>query len=167
MQRLADAREKLVRDGEEVLVKASGRAMDQALRVGEWFRTKETEMDCKIEVRTGNVSVVDDIVDVEDAQEEQPGEPEAAETGQQDEPTTMLEGGDTTLELLGDRTTGSAEQPASLEQNEGTAESSGQVALGKARKRKRKKRPTYDEEDLPEQRLRWVKTVAVAISFKA
>ena len=193
MQRLAESRERLAKEGEEVLVKASGRAMAKALRVGEWFRTKETEMECKVEVRTGSVSVVDDVVELEEEEEESEGgvavEHEVEET--------VLEGGDTTLELLGDVTTSTNEHASSSErnkesgqeklsvdrqkeniashdhpsseQNKESTEPATGSASGKKRKRKRKgkERPVYDPDDLPEQRLRWIKTVEVAISFNS
>lgn len=191
MQKLAEARERLAKDGEEVLVKASGRAMEKAVRVGEWFRNKETEMDCKVEVRTGSVSVVDDVVEDDD---EEVGGGVAVE---QQEDETVLEGGDTTLELLGDVTASTNEQVSSAEQSEKNASehSAGTEKMAEAtnegvlsseqnkentepstgpasskkrkRSRKRKKRRTYDPDDLPEQRMRWIKTVEVAISFKS
>ena len=164
MRRLAEAREQLSKDGEEVLVKASGRAMERALRVGEWFRTKEKEINCKVEVRTGSVSVVDDVVEVEDEEGEPEGE---VEVEKQQEDATMLEGGDTTLELLGPGSKSTGEQLPSSDLSKEVVQPSGETTKGKKRKRRKKKRPSYDPDDLPEQRLRWVKTVEVAISLKA
>ena len=194
MQKLAEARERLAKEGEEVLVKASGRAMHRAVRVGEWFRNQETEMDCKVEVRTGSVSVVDDIVELDDDEE---AEAEGGVAVEQQEDETVLEGGDTTLELLGDPTASTNEQVSSAEQSKETAnehsaatekttegtnrealssepnkedrEPSTGLASSKKRKRssKKKKRQTYDPDDLPEQRMRWIKTVEVAISFRS
>jgi ribonuclease P/MRP protein subunit POP7 len=167
LRKLAEARERLAKDGEEVLVKASGRAMQQALSVGEWFRTKESEIRCKVEVTTGSVSVVDDVVEgdgkEEDEEEEIPVE--------QQEDSIILEGGETTLELLGSTAKSVGEQASGPEQKRENNRPSEAAATGesktKRRRRKRKKRATYDSEDLPEQRLRWIKTVEVAISFKA
>ena len=79
MKKLAEASEKLAKDGEEVLVKASGRAMAQALKIADWFRTKEDEMRCKVEVRTGSVQVVDDIVEVDVDEATQEGVPKEME----------------------------------------------------------------------------------------
>ena len=163
MRMLAEAREKLVKDGEEVLVKASGRAMEKALKVGEWFRTKETEMRCNVEVRTGSVSVVDDILDVEVPEEDEQVDAEERER------SDIFTQGDTTMELLGDVTKNTNEQASSLEQAKGSSGPSASALSGEVKKkrRKRKKRPMYEADDVPEQRLRWVKTVEVAISFKA
>jgi Rpp20 subunit of nuclear RNase MRP and P len=192
MRELAEARETLVRNGESVVVKASGRAMEQALRVGQWFRTKEKEMVCAVEVKPGSVRVIDDIVDVErdtvDGDGDEEEEPDGIEMGERlgaRDDSTMLdvEGGETTLELLGDNSTadrglGTNEQPIScliLNQThpKPTNETESLPVTGdsippstKRNRRKRKKRPIYDEDDVPEQRLRWIKTVEVIISFR-
>jgi ribonuclease P/MRP protein subunit POP7 len=164
MRKLAESQEKLVKDGEAVLVKASGRAMAQALRVGEWFRSKETEMSCEVEVKIGSVSVIDDIVELDEESEDERAE--IAQT-QQEETSTILEGGDTTMDLLGIATKSTAEQSSGLDLDKENTQPSGVAVKPKNRRRKRKKRPMYDADDLPEQRLRWIKTVEVAISFKA
>ena len=48
------------RDGpqEEVVVKATGRAIERALNVALWFQKQD---DCKVVIRTGEVGAVDDI----------------------------------------------------------------------------------------------------------
>jgi len=165
---VARANELLAARKEEVLVKASGRAMEQAWRVGEWFRNKEKEFLCSVEVRSGSVSVVDDIV--------QADENEVGGDGEEDEhedDNTRIEGGDTTLELFGAGTITPAEDGQSKiahEQSSMELDSTGaDTPLKKSSRRKRKgkrKRPVYEEEDLPEARLRWIKTVEVAISLQ-
>ncbi len=52
---------KKTRDGkqEEVLVKATGRAIEKALQVALFFQGQD---DCAVRLRTGNVATVDDIV---------------------------------------------------------------------------------------------------------
>ena len=176
------ANETLAKNKEEVLVKASGRAMTQALRVGEWFRTKEKDMLCHVEVRTGSVSTVDDIVEVEpdeDVNKENDDGDEEEEEGPQEEENSKLQCGDTTLELLGgiDATTmSSAEQAQSTGDSiiEAAKERNDAVVGGlddslvksSRRKRKKRKRPTYEAGDLPEARIRWVKTVEIAISLQ-
>jgi ribonuclease P/MRP protein subunit POP7 len=176
MRLLAQTNEEIRKNREEVVVKASGRAMEQALRVGEWFRNKEKEMLCGVEVRAGSVSVVDDIVeaDGEDDEEDGAGHDKGNEevvVGQEED--SRVECGDTTLELLGDVTTTTINEEASVGKgavDKKTTEIDGAPAetetKGKrSRKRKRKKRPTYDEDELPEARIRWVKTVEVAITL--
>lgn len=44
--------------GEEVFVKATGRAIERALRIGVHF---QGESDCRVRVETGSVMAVDDI----------------------------------------------------------------------------------------------------------
>ena len=68
---IAVANEKLNDGGERVYVRASGRAMEQALRVAEWFRTRETEMQCNVEVSTGSVQAIDDLIEGDGTQEEE------------------------------------------------------------------------------------------------
>ncbi|KIV79968.1 hypothetical protein PV11_07506 [Exophiala sideris] len=167
-RKIKQANEQIAKDKEHVLVKASGRAMEQALRIGEWFKTKETEFLCNVEVRPGSVSVVDDIVGVENDEEEEKEE----ETTM----TTAIEYGDTTLEMVGGVTTSSttaelvqsSEDPKrgkkSAEVDADADDSVGKT--GGTRKRKKRKRPVYNEEDVPEARLRWIKTVEVAISLQ-
>ena len=56
LRRLGEAKEKVGREREEVLVKASGRACGRAVEVGKWFEMKEGERLCEVEVRVGSVS---------------------------------------------------------------------------------------------------------------
>ncbi|KAJ5523113.1 hypothetical protein N7513_012657 [Penicillium frequentans] len=52
---------------EEVFLKATGRAIEKALKVGKWFEEKETEY--VVRVTTGSVLAVDDIVEDEEKKE--------------------------------------------------------------------------------------------------
>ena len=45
--------------GEEVVVKATGKAIERALQVAVWFQGQE---DVLVRVRTGSVGAVDDVV---------------------------------------------------------------------------------------------------------
>jgi ribonuclease P/MRP protein subunit POP7 len=183
---IKEANEALAREKETVLVKASGRAMGQALRVAEHFRTRETEMLCDVEVRTGSVSAVDDIVALEEGEEnvDKENEPEdedtdgKEETGQANEVSTV-QCGDTNLELLGgadltglssEKGTGSSTLDSGgvegKETNEAGADGDGSLGKQSRRKRKKRKRQMYEADEVPEARIRWVKTVEVAISLK-
>lgn len=170
-QGIGKVNELLRREREEVLVKASGRAMEQALRVAEWFRSKEKDVLCDVVVRTGNVSVVDDIVEVD--KESGDDEQQDKGLGPEDTELSKMDCGETTLELLGDETTSTIPQISSIGiQRQGedmpttTEEQSQPLQKSKKRKRKKKSKPIYDTGDVPEARLRWVKTVEVAISLK-
>jgi len=177
-RKLGEVSERLGRDAEEVLVKASGRAMEQALRVGEWFRNREDEVLTRVEVRCGSVSVVDDIVEKGQDDEVDDGRGSEDKENEDESEPTLLEGGDTTLELLrnleGKGTARQTETMKPLDDLNG-GEESGQDLNGKKatndggqlKKKRKRKRKEYDPDDMPEARLRWVKTVEVAISLRA
>ncbi|EXJ68219.1 uncharacterized protein A1O5_08834 [Cladophialophora psammophila CBS 110553] len=181
------ANDALARDKEEVLVKASGRAMAQALRVGEWFRNKENDLLCQVEVRAGSVSTVDDIlqIDLEEKDEDDNdsrGEKSEDENGggHEEEESSKLQCSDTTLELLGgvdvdtmssgekknQATMDEAELGISRENSGNDVNMDGSLSKPSRRKRKKRKRPMYEAQDLPEARIRWIKTVEVAISLR-
>lgn len=63
---------------EEVLVKATGRAIDKAVNVGKWFEEKDAY---NVEVKTGTVMVVDDIVEDEEKKERLKAKKEAGSDG--------------------------------------------------------------------------------------
>ncbi|KZF21522.1 hypothetical protein L228DRAFT_155092 [Xylona heveae TC161] len=50
---------------EEILIKATGKAIEKALNLGLFFQGQE---DCRVRIRTGTVGTVDDIVEVEGQQ---------------------------------------------------------------------------------------------------
>ena len=177
------ANETLAKNKEEVLVKASGRAMEQALRVAEWFRTKEKDMLCNVEVRTGSVSTVDDIVEIEAEEDMDKENEDANEDGsaaaQEEKETAKMQLGETTLELLDgiDETTlSSTEQaqatntsnaePAKQKSGADTTLDGSFVKQSRRKRKKRRRREMYEVDELPEARIRWVKTVEIAISLK-
>lgn len=182
-QAIDQAHQTLAQSKEEVLVKASGRAMAQALRVGEWFRTKEKDMLCHVEVRTGSVSTVDDIVEVEvdDSMDKEnvDDDEDATEEANHAQDPSILQCGDTTLDLMGGvdvAAMSSSEQAQSTGMSNAGAENgqSGETndmevpfVKQSRRKRKKQKRQLYEAGELPEARLRWIKTVEVAISLAA
>lgn len=53
-------------DGAEVKVMGTGRAVEKTLAVAGWF---EQEGDCEVEVRTGTVGTVDDVVEGDEEDE--------------------------------------------------------------------------------------------------
>jgi ribonuclease P/MRP protein subunit POP7 len=164
MRKLADASDKIAKDREEVIVKASGKAIPKAMNVAEWFSSKEKDMSCKVEIRSGNVSVVDDIVELTD-----PADEEADEHEHPDQRSTLLDAGDTTMELFGHQPDAATATRTETQQNseKENEDASAEFDSNKKKRRRRKRqRPSYDADDLPEQRLRWVKTVEVAISLE-
>jgi len=166
----------------KIVVKASGRAMEKALKVGEWFRNKEKEFLCRVEVAPGSVSVVDDIVPDKSSDEDEEGGVDVVDQQAQNGETSVFVDhyGDTTLELglgygpQGDVTASTLEPAQSLHLATGdtntTNESSGSLSAIEDKRRprrhkKKRKRPAYEVDDVPEARIRWIKTVEVAISL--
>ncbi|KAK5070702.1 hypothetical protein LTR16_009311 [Cryomyces antarcticus] len=49
------------KDPEEVVLKATGKAIEKALNLGLFFQGQE---DCKVRIRTGSVAAIDDIVPI-------------------------------------------------------------------------------------------------------
>jgi len=177
-RKLGEVSERLARDAEEVLVKASGRAMEQALRVGEWFRSREGEVLTNVEVRCGSVSVVDDIIERGRSEDDPLEDVEVGENEENGGEATVLEGGDTTMELLKNlekSKNGDAMHAADTLHDSGGIKGQEKQANdkivthddGQQKKKRKRKRKEYDPEDLPEARIRWVKTVEVAISLQA
>ena len=166
--KLAEANAKLAESGEAVLVRASGRAMQQALRVGQWFRNREDELACNVDVRTGSVQAVDDIV-------EKQGDVSIAGEQPQDLIDTSAMGiTDTsiiTATHIETSTPAEPHEPAGPVQKEAgevqasTASAAGNGEIPKKRRRRGKRQKAVLDEETTA-RLRWVKTVELAISLK-
>ncbi|RDW72353.1 ribonuclease P subunit p20 family protein [Aspergillus mulundensis] len=167
---------------EEVFVKATGKAMGVALKVGKWFERNGREAEYQVRVSTGSVLVVDDVEEDEGAKEGLlrvgqgvegkgadagaggQGKGAAAEVSENkgDETTTML--GDTTIMTETDaaKSSGPAAAP--------TKPKADPKPLSKSALRKRKRAASMAaslaETELPETRTRWVNSVEVAVSLK-
>jgi ribonuclease P/MRP protein subunit POP7 len=156
LRKLAAASEALGTNGEEVVVRASGRAIEQALKVGEWFKDKEEELACKVEVRTGSLQVVDDLVETQ---------------GDEDVVEEVAHRAETDVEFSNEGPAIISEDPQAATapkmppQEEGSEQKMEQKGK-KRRKRGKRKRAMYDKDDMPEARIRWINTVEVAISLK-
>ena len=157
LKKFAAASEALGTNGEKVVVKASGRAIEQALKVGEWFKSKEGELACKVEVRTGSLQVVDDLVEAQ-GEEEDVAE-EATDTAETD-----MEFSNEGAVVISEnpQATVAPKVPPQEDDSKQKMEQKGK----KRRKRGKRKRAMYDKVDMPEARIRWVNTVEVAISLK-
>ena len=167
MKKLAEVNEKLAKGGEKVYVKASGRAMEQALRVGEWFRRHEGEVGCEVEVTTGSVQAIDDLVEADGDGVEGEGEEDKENDGIDDTFATM----DETSELVDTSmlTNNSDVVPAKMtgaDELEAAKERGEEEAVKKKRRRQRRKRKQYDADEVPEARIRWIKTIEIAVSLK-
>ena len=160
---IAEANEKLNRDGEKVFVKASGRAMEQALRVAEWFKNQEAGIRCSVEVTTGSVQAIDDLIEDNEGRDEL-SIPPVATDDPQDVTETTFASSDFPKGASGVAGSGH-EQIADKLMAMDTESSEHQSRRGK-RIRKRK-RLEYTRDEVPEARIRWIKTIEVAISLKA
>lgn len=138
LAQMADGHENLRREAgtEEVFIKATGRAMDKALRVGRWFEQRGTEYVTR--VKTGSVLVVDDVVEDEEVKRRvvEEGERIKKEERQQE-----------------DTTESSSDQAVSR-------------SAAKKRKRAASAAASAETEELPETRTRWVNAVEIAVTYK-
>jgi ribonuclease P/MRP protein subunit POP7 len=171
LKKLAAASEALGKNGEEVVVRASGRAIEQAVKVGEWFKSKEGELACKVEVRTGSVQVVDDLVEVEEEEEEEDSEVKVdgdEEDSKDQRAADRAKAGEESSNE-GVAVTSEDQQAVTAQETPPQEETSEQKAAQKSKKRRKRgkrKRAMYDKDDMPEARIRWINTVEVAISLK-
>ncbi|KAL4739807.1 Rpp20 subunit of nuclear RNase MRP and P-domain-containing protein [Aspergillus similis] len=181
-------------DKEEVFVKATGKAMKTALRVGRWFGSHGREEEYKVRVSTGAVLVVDDVEEDEMSKERflrsveknTNGKMAGAEAGaavvdvdvdaqgaasaHRGDDTTLLT---TTTAIGADGTTMMTEMEAgrSPEPTDATTKPEAEPKpLSKSALRKRKRAASLAdslaEKELPESRTRWVNSVEVAVSLR-
>ncbi|KAL3442086.1 Rpp20 subunit of nuclear RNase MRP and P-domain-containing protein [Aspergillus insuetus] len=162
---------------EEVFVKATGRAIETALKVGKWFGRGEREAEYAVRVETGSVLVVDDV-------EEGDGlsagceEVVQGETGTTNLSANMAgsnsDGKTDETTMLTDTTTNAGDTTTTSEKTAGnptpaTTDAKSKPLSEKAEK-KRKRAATLAAQlagkELPESRTRWVNSVQVAISLK-
>lgn len=156
---------------EKVLVKGSGRAIEQAARVGEWFKRHAEDGDggWLVNVTPTSVKVIDDIV--EDSSTDAAG----VEQGN-DHTDDSLRADESPLDHAEDGSIGQHENPGgddagnghSLEQIGGGQKASpakGTALKDKKSAPKKRKRPTYDEDDVPEARTRFINAIEIAVSL--
>lgn len=154
---------------EVVLVKASGRAIEQAAKVGEWFKRHAEDGDggWVVRVRPTSVKVVDDIVESTSAKVDkvQAGHQQLDASILPDEPPPGdTEGGDVQINERGG--TRQLESGDNLMQDEKQISRAGKAAPKQKKLRlKKRKRPMYDEDDIPEARTRFVNAVEIAVSL--
>lgn len=166
MKRLVAANEKLERDGEKVYVKASGRAMEQALRVADWFRKKEEEVRCHVEVTTGSVQAIDDLVEVSwDENDEDGSCGKLGQEGQED--VTMDTFVTSQASKTEDESTSLKEDSGPVLKEDDGGKTAEQLKERDGNRRRKRKRREYGKDEVPEARIRWIKTIEIAISLKA
>lgn len=139
--------------GEEVFVKATGRAIEKALSVSRWFERDEKKF--FVRVNTGSVLVVDDV---EEDEETKRRVVEEGAKVQKPEGESQGEDGATSSSVpLSASASASASTPA--------PSSASSVSKSASRKRKRAACAAAESE-LPETRTRWVNMVEIAVSLK-
>lgn len=152
--------------GEEVFVKATGRAIEKALSVGRWFEKQEDKFG--VRVNTGTVLVVDDVEEDEDVKQR------VVEEGgrlrkQEGETTTTTDTSKQDASQEGPTTTTSAvsSMPLSTPSSASASASASASSISKSASKKRKRAANAAAEaELPETRTRWVNMVEVAVSLK-
>ncbi|OJJ03337.1 hypothetical protein ASPVEDRAFT_134369 [Aspergillus versicolor CBS 583.65] len=171
---LARGEEREQLSSEEVFVKATGKAMKVALRVGRWFESGGREAEYKVRIKTGSVLVVDDVEEDEEGRDgflkevertkDGPGAVQGGSENKDSDDTTMLT--TTTLSGAGDTTMMTEKSKESATATE--AAPSKPLSRSQLRKRKRAAglAASIAETELPETRTRWVNSVEVAISLK-
>ncbi|KAJ5130572.1 uncharacterized protein N7515_006611 [Penicillium bovifimosum] len=137
-KQILDELAKVSEKREEVLVKATGRAIEKTLNIAKWFEEKEAEYSVRVE--TGSVLVVDDIVEDEEKKQKE----EQKRQRQQEQ------------ELNASGETGGGNQDSKPESK----------SVAKKRKRQTAAAAAADDGELPESRTRWIKMVEVAVRLK-
>ncbi|KAI9776824.1 MAG: hypothetical protein M1835_005403 [Candelina submexicana] len=111
-------RDKIVQTGrvekgepEEVVLKATGKAIEKALGLALFFQGQE---DCKVKIRTGSIMVVDDIIEVPGPKSKVSGvlEKEAAAGQKRKRPSDDIDGKATGDSVIGKQTEGEPDPEA-------------------------------------------------------
>jgi ribonuclease P/MRP protein subunit POP7 len=168
--KISAAQHKKAAKQEEVLVKGSGRAIEQAVRVAEWFKRHAQDGDSGwvVNVRPASVKVIDDIVEGPSAKadgelrEEQPREDNGAEQGGLGQ--VQKNDGDMQKHDKSEEK-GPRSESKPLEEH-GQVYKAGDARHQKDLGSKKRKRPMYDEGDIPEARSRFIDAIEIAISMK-
>lgn len=131
---------------EEVFIKATGRAIQKAMDLGKWFSEKDGY---SINVKTGTVMVVDDIVEDDKMKER-----ELRRQGKKEEATNQNVDKD------------EMEIESSTEKSQSTTEPPTDALQKKSQKKNTEHKRLNDNEELPESRTRWVNMVEIAVTLK-
>jgi ribonuclease P/MRP protein subunit POP7 len=157
---------------EVVLVKASGRAIEQAARIGEWFKRHAEDGDggWVVHIRPLSVKVIDDIVeDSSTAAEKVQETPAPVNDGaRQEESSPAFPAGDTVDQPEDDmeNRAGSAHEESQADNVDEQTPHTTTMPAKQKRSKKKRKRPTYDADDVPEARTRFINAVEIAVSLK-
>jgi ribonuclease P/MRP protein subunit POP7 len=152
---------------EAVLVKGSGRAMEQAAKVGEWFKRHAEDGDGRwvVDVRPTSVKVIDDIVEnvslsVDSKVSHDQGNPP------QKVSTLDHSVGDDIQSREKDGGPQAGKGNNSLKTGTHTPSAAETDAKQKSSRHKKRKRSMYDADDIPEARSRFIHAVEIAVSLQ-
>lgn len=156
---------------EEVLVKGSGRAIEQVVKVGEWFKRHAADGDggWVVTVQATSVKVIDDIVESPTAQvhdstsnggsvEDNPVVQERLQAAQGKAFNTKDQEGHEKQQVE------SGNDPRKGDEH--PSEGARTAKRAKDYKAKKRKRPMYDQDDVPEARTRFIHAIEIAISLQ-
>jgi ribonuclease P/MRP protein subunit POP7 len=157
---------------EVVLVKASGRAIEQAARIGEWFKRHAEDGDggWVVDVRPTSVKVIDDIVEdsstVVDNVRASPGQVNDSARQEESPPDcSASENVDKIEDDVMDRAKSARGASQGDKGDEPTCHAAKMPPKPK-KSHKKRKRPMYDADDVPEARTRFINAVEIAVSLK-
>ncbi len=155
---------------EVVLVKGSGRAIEQAAKVGEWFKRHAEDGDggWVLDVRPTSVKVIDDIA--ADSSAEVDGMQAGCDSNDDGARADGLPPDNAQGDNIDrhDKTEGNPPEIRhdSLQDDNDALEAEETASKQKTLQPKKRKRPTYDEDDVPEARTRFINAIEIAVSFK-
>jgi ribonuclease P/MRP protein subunit POP7 len=155
---------------EVVLVKGSGRAIEQATKVGEWFKrhAEDGEGRWMVNVRPTNVKVIDDIVEDASANADsiQGANHHNGDSSRRHESLLDRVAGDN----IGKLDTNGNNLPENEDGHLQDGDQSSQAAVTAPKQKKqgpkKRKRPMYAEDEVPEARTRFIDAIEIAVSIK-
>jgi ribonuclease P/MRP protein subunit POP7 len=155
---------------EVVLVKGSGRAIEQATKVGEWFKrhAEDGGGGWVVNVRPTNVKVIDDIVEETSANADSiQGAHHQNDDGSRRHKSLLDRvAGDNIGEL--DTNGNNLPENEDSQLQDGGQSSQAAVTAPKQKKQgpKKRKRPMYAEDEVPEARTRFIDAIEIAVFIK-
>lgn len=161
LESVVQARESL--EKEEVIIMATGRAIDKAMSLEKWFKDREEEYE--VHVRTKSVLVVDDILpDSKNGRQKGPEEMTKNNNDSEVQNESLAEGGC-------EKSQGCSNDERALVENDQYAEGAkSTTAKSKSMRRKqrakKKKKKILDSDEQLVSRTRYVNGVEIAVTLK-
>jgi ribonuclease P/MRP protein subunit POP7 len=154
---------------EKVMVKGSGRAIEQAVKVGEWFKRHADDGDggWVVKVRPTSVKVVDDIVEISPSMTQMLHVADNHyDDGARRSESQSDEGDEASAQK---QNTNGSPQPKADTSSKQKGEQASEMAVPaqkqKIQRPKKRKRPMYDEDGIPEARTRFIDAIEISVSL--